>query len=133
MLAAYGIFSLGTGFDLAKLRAAAAGVFPGDDAAQIGWSTRSSRSTRSMRVGAGAATRTWDGRLRFSVIEALYARGFTSATTITALSGDEFAQAITGTVAFDSPGDLYVRVGLAPPVPAAPVPGGFRQSTRTTR
>jgi len=39
--------------------------------------------------------------LRFSVMEALYARGFRNAKDITNLSAEEFQQALTGTVAYD--------------------------------
>ena len=39
--------------------------------------------------------------LEFSVVEALYARGFRSASDITKLSAAEFQQALTGTVAYD--------------------------------
>jgi hypothetical protein len=38
--------------------------------------------------------------LRFSIVEALYARGFRSAKDIAVLSGDDFQQALTGTVAY---------------------------------
>ncbi len=50
------------------------------------------------------------GDLHFSVVEALYARGFSSAKEITALSQPEFQQALTGTVAY--------------PYAIAPTPGG---------
>ena len=43
----------------------------------------------------------------FSVIEALYARGFTSAARITALSGADFQQALAGTVAYDLAAAIY--------------------------
>ena len=48
-----------------------------------------------------------DPRLRFSVMEALYARGFRSAADITSLSGADFQQALTGTVAYDLAAALY--------------------------
>ena len=126
-LAAYGTFSLGTGFDLTKLRAAAAGVFPGDDAAQD-WVVDALVALDALYDVLQPVPLPPPGTdaLRFSVVEALYARGFTSATTITALSSAEFAQAVTGTVAFDLAVPIYTSAtAIAPPVPAAPVPGGF--------
>ena len=59
--------------------------------------------------------------LRFSVMEALYARGFRSAKDITALTGEDFTQALIGTVAYDHHDSLYTQalniVGSAPVFP----------------
>ena len=63
----------------------------------------------------------------FSVIEALYARGFTSASTITKLSGNDFAQALTGTVAYDLANAIYSSASkIAPPGSAVSAPPGFQ-------
>jgi Tc toxin complex TcA C-terminal TcB-binding domain len=46
---------------------------------------------------------------QFSVMEALYARGFPRAKDITHLSPTDFQQAMTGTVAYDFAGALYTQ------------------------
>ena len=63
--------------------------------------------------------------LRFSIIEALYARGFRNASDITSLSAVEFQQALTGTVAYDfasgGVNSLYQKAAsIAPPPSATP-------------
>jgi len=65
----------------------------------------------------------------FSVMEALYARGFRSAKDITSLSATDFQQALTGTVAYDfansSSNSLYQKAQqLAPQSPPAGQDGG---------
>ena len=45
----------------------------------------------------------------FSVMEALYARGFASAQDIVNLPAADFQQALTGTVAYDFAGSLYTE------------------------
>ena len=59
--------------------------------------------------------------LPFSIAEALYARGFRSASDISRLSGPDFQQALTGTIAYDYATSLQAKAqGLAP----MPTPGG---------
>ncbi len=126
-LAAYGAFSLGTGFDPAKLDAAAATVFPGDDAAQ-GWVVEALVALDALYGVLTAVPLPPPGTdaFRFSVVEALYARGFTSAAKMTALSADQFAQALTGTVAFDLAAKIYTSASaITPPVAGAPGTGSF--------
>ena len=66
--------------------------------------------------------------LPFSVMEALYARGFQTARDITNLSGSDFQQALTGTVAYDFASALYAEAQvLAPASPAAGTPGAAFQ------
>ena len=60
----------------------------------------------------------------FSVMEALYARGFQTATDITNLSGPDFQQALTGTVAYDCAGALYTQGTGARAVLARTGPAG---------
>jgi hypothetical protein len=75
----------------------------------------------------------------FSVVEALYARGFKSATDITRLTAAEFKQAVTGTVAWGTPSDdlataIYTSASaIAPPTAGTSSGGGFNQSIRTDR
>jgi hypothetical protein len=59
----------------------------------------------------------------FSVMEALYARGFASAQDIVNLPGSDFKQALTGTVAYDFASCLYTeaqKLATAPPAPGGP-------------
>lgn len=58
----------------------------------------------------------------FSVMEALYARGFASAQDIVNLSGADFQQALTGTVAYDYASSLYTQAQTL--ATAAPAQGG---------
>ena len=61
----------------------------------------------------------------FSVIEALYARGFTSASRITQISGNDFQQALTGTVAYDLASAIYgSATAIAPAESAVSAPPG---------
>jgi hypothetical protein len=63
--------------------------------------------------------------LQFSLMEALYARGFTDAASVTALSLSDFQEALTGTVAYDHAADIYAQAGAAASAPGPPA-GGFR-------
>jgi hypothetical protein len=56
----------------------------------------------------------------FSLVEALYARGFRSAKDITALSSGDFQQALTGTVAYDFAGTIYTDAQSVPPSSPSP-------------
>ena len=60
-------------------------------------------------------------------MEALFARGFTSAARITELSGAEFQEALAGTVAYGSATAIYASASaIAPPPPATAPSGGFQ-------
>jgi hypothetical protein len=128
-LTAYGAFTLGSGFDLAKLQAAAATVFPGDpngqqrvvDALVALDALYQVMKTVAMPAGTDADA------YEFSVIEALYARGFTSASAITEISGNDFPQALIGTVAYDLAGAIYTSASaIAPPLSPVSAPAGFQ-------
>ncbi len=126
-LTAYGPFTLGTGFDPVKLRAAAATVFADDESAQE-WVFEALTTLDALYQVMKPVPLPAPGTpaFEFSVIEALYARGFTSAQTITAISSDQFQQALTGTVAFDLAAQIYTSASaIAPPAPAAGGLGGF--------
>ncbi len=63
--------------------------------------------------------------LRFSVMEALYARGFTSLQSVLNLSPDDFQQALTGTVAYSyAITTIYANAGTWQP--GSSQPGGFQ-------
>jgi Tc toxin complex TcA C-terminal TcB-binding domain len=65
-----------------------------------------------------------DPDLRFSVMEALYARGFTSAQSVLNLSPDDFQQALTGTVAYPYAPSIQSNAGTWQPGPSQQ--GGFQ-------
>ena len=126
----YGPFTFGNGFNLANLKIAAGDVFGGDQAAQD-WlvdvlvtidALYQVMKTVALPVAAASAP-----YFEFSVVEALYARGFKSAADMTELSSAEFQQALTGTVAYDLAGPIYTSASaIAPPAPAPPPPGSFQ-------
>ena len=95
-------------------------VFPGDAAAQA-WLLQVLQALDELLLatgGVGPAT------LQFSLIEALYARGFTSRAQIRALSPAEFEHALTGTVAYPHAAAIQAAAGGAMggpgPGPAGP-------------
>ncbi|MDM0069626.1 neuraminidase-like domain-containing protein [Variovorax sp. J31P207] len=95
-------------------------VFPGDSKAQA-WLLNALQTIDELLLataGVGPAS------LQFSLLEALYARGFTSRAQIQALSPTEFAYALTGTVAYPFAGAIQTAAGGSvagvPPVPPGP-------------
>lgn len=58
----------------------------------------------------------------FSVMEALYARGFTSREEVVDLPFDAFHQALTGTIAYENAATIYTTAGASHVFP--PPPGG---------
>src|SRR5208282_2560404 len=60
----------------------------------------------------------------FSLVEALYARGFTSAADVTEFSSTDFPQALIGTVAYDFAGAIYTSAASISPPESAPLPSG---------
>ena len=64
--------------------------------------------------------------IAFSLVEALYARGFTSAADVAALSLADFTAALRGTVAYDHAAALYSAAGGSGGLPTPPAPGPFQ-------
>ena len=103
-------------------------VFPGDAQAQA-WLVEVVTIVNSLWtltsgvVTAGGANA---DALRFSIVEALFARGFTDAASISSLSADEFLAALTGTVAYrqDWAGAIWKNAGGA--ATGVVGEGGFR-------
>jgi hypothetical protein len=114
-------FTFGTTISAADLATAVQGVFPNDPAAQA-WLTQAMTAINELfeiasvvPPAAGAATLPNPVSLPFSIAEALYARGFRSASDISRLSGSEFQQALTGTIAYDDAASLQAKAqALAP-------------------
>ncbi|HEU5271837.1 MAG TPA: hypothetical protein VFU36_18090, partial [Jatrophihabitans sp.] len=88
-------FSFGTAPDPDAVTAAVADVFPDDPAAQA-WLSQTVTAIGELWT----VTDIGAGELQFSLIEALYSRGFTSAAQIAALSPADFQYALSGTVAY---------------------------------
>jgi hypothetical protein len=139
-LTAYGAFVFGNGFNLPQLEAAAATVFPGNPTAQA-WVADALVTIDALYQVMKSVSLPPPGTpsSEFSVVEALYARGFKSATDITRLTAAEFKQAVTGTVAWGTPSDdlataIYTSASaIAPPTAGTSSGGGFNQSIRTDR
>src|SRR6185437_5893664 len=81
---------------LADAQAAAALVFPSDSRAAA-WLVEAASAINALYYVADV---TGNDPLRFSIAEALYARGFYSGASITALMADDFQDALIGTVAY---------------------------------
>ena len=95
-------------------------VFPGDPDAQT-WLLNALQTIDELLLatnGIGLPA------LQFSLLEALYARGFTSRSQIQALSDAEFQHALTGTVAYPYATAIQTAAGgsIAPPTPVPPGP-----------
>jgi hypothetical protein len=103
---------------------AAAAVFPGDARAQA-WLVEAASAVNALHyvTHLGGVS----PMLRFSLTEALYARGFTSTTSIAALTADDLQDALIGTPAYPFAQQIQKRaLGASPPVqPAAPPGGSF--------
>jgi len=95
-------------------------VFPTDEDAQAWLLNALQMIDELLRAtnGVGPAS------LQFSLLEALYARGFTSRVQIQALSAAEFQHALTGTIAYPHAAAIQAAAGgtTASPVPDAPGP-----------
>ncbi|MFI0366539.1 neuraminidase-like domain-containing protein [Actinomadura sp. 1N219] len=93
-----GTYTPGTPRDPDATRSAVLDVFPGDPHART-WLLAALDAIDALHVltafaGPGEAA----AELRFSLMEALYARGFTTVEAVTALSPDDFQQALEGTI-----------------------------------
>ena len=117
----YGAFTFGTtGFDLSNLKNAATQTFQNQDQAAQDWLVNALLTIDNLyqvvkSVPAPAAV-TSPHNYTFSLVEALYARGFTSAADITELSTGDFQQALIGTIAYDLATPIYnAATAIAPP------------------
>jgi hypothetical protein len=127
-----GTFTFGSTLSATDLTSAVQNVFPNDLAAQA-WLTDAMIAINDLYTVASVvpnpATLPNPVSFAFSIAEALYARGFRSAKDITRLSGDDFQQAMTGTIAYDyansGSNSLYQKArAIAPNSPSSVEPGG---------
>jgi hypothetical protein len=107
-----------TAADLTNLNAAAATVLPGDPEAQQ-WLVQTIVDINNVAIFAKIPAQ--PASFQFSVMEALYARGFTTPESILDLPLDNFQPALTGTVAYDFASVIYANAGVAGGFPS---PGG---------
>jgi hypothetical protein len=108
------------------LKAAAANVFQNDQSAQK-WLVNAITTIDALYQIVNPLTSLQDkDRMKFSLVEALYARGFLSAADVTTLSRSDFVQAVIGTIAFDFADDIYASA-ISPPAQVTSVAGeGFK-------
>ena len=119
-------FSFGTAISAVNLATAVGDVFPNDPAAQA-WLTQAMIAVNELFAVASVVppvagvTLPNPVSLPFSIAEALYARGFCSASDISRISAPDFQQALTGTIAYDYAASLQAKAQALAPMPA---PGG---------
>jgi len=122
----YGAYTLGKGFNLGNLQTAAAKVFPIDTCAQT-WLVNALVTIDALyQILIADTTAPVPANLQFSVVEALYARGFTSAADVTELTATDFQTALTGTVAYDYAAGLFAAAQtISPNTPPSSSGGSF--------
>ncbi len=113
---AYPGFVFGPAVTLAGLEAAAA-TLPIDPQAQA-WAVQAVWTINELFILAVLPPQPQS--FEFSVMEALFARGFTTREEVLDLPFDDFLQALTGTVAYDFAAAIYANAG--PPLPFPPPP-----------
>ncbi|MGI8773383.1 MAG: hypothetical protein ACR2JE_18315, partial [Acidobacteriaceae bacterium] len=118
-IADYPGFFLGMAINFGVLEAAAAAAIPHDEAAQA-WAVQAVETLNELYILSQipAAPEALD----FSIMEALFARGFTSREMVQDLTFNDFQQALTGTVAYVHAVAIYANAG--PPHPVLPPGGG---------
>ncbi|TDR82725.1 neuraminidase-like domain-containing protein [Paludibacterium purpuratum] len=111
---------LGNGFDDTLMAQAAQMLFPNDAHAQA-WLMQAMHALDGLSALVKPLGVT--PQLGFSLMEALYARGFRSASDVLALSLTEFATSLIGSLAYDYAPTIFGNVGGNPG--QGPVPGPF--------
>jgi hypothetical protein len=113
-----GAVVFGNGFDENIMQQAAASVFQDDPNAQA-WAVSTLKVidrlyflAQAAPVGASADP----AGLRFSIMEALYARGFTGPEDLNGMTEEDFQQALIGTVAYPYAAAIYAKAN--PPKPS---------------
>jgi hypothetical protein len=123
-------FTFGSTISPSDLATAVQDVFPDDPAARA-WLTQALIAINELFIVASAVSELGvplpnPVSLRFSIAEALYARGFRRASDISRLSGPDFKQALTGTIAYDYATLLQTKAQSVAPMSA---PGGSADGT----
>ncbi len=114
-------FLLGQPWDEGALQLAIQDVFPNDPDAQS-WLAQSVKALSNLVLLTSTSGATPAEQL--SLMEALYARGFTSPESVGTLTQDDFQSALTGSVAYDKAVAIYSHaiLNLTP----QPTPGSFQ-------
>jgi hypothetical protein len=120
-IAAYAGFFFGIAINPATLAAAAAAAVPGDEQAQA-WAVQAVQTLNELFILSQVPGTT--APFDFSLMEALFARGFTSREEVLDHPFDSFQQALTGTIAYDHAAAIYANAG-APLVFPPPGPPKF--------
>src|SRR6185436_92399 len=110
LLANYQGFSFDQ-WDPGKLAEILRGIFHNDAAKQKQFTEWLKCIQRVIKL----ATNIGPAAIQFSVIEALWARGFTSAQSIQGLSLEDFKEALAGSVAYDYAGAIWENSGATQP------------------
>ena len=120
-----GTFAFGAAWDATALAAAVNDTLPGDAAAQA-WLTQALTTIEALfqLTAFAAASGSGIAELRFSLMEALYARGFSTAACVQALTPEDFQSALDGTVAYPYAAQIQTAAGGST-APAAPPGTGF--------
>ncbi|MFI0484414.1 neuraminidase-like domain-containing protein [Actinomadura sp. 9N215] len=106
-----GTYTPGAPRDPEATRSAVLDVFHGDPQARA-WLLAALDAIDALHVlTAFAAPGEAAAELRFSLMEALYARGFTTVDAVTALSLDDFERALEGTVAYPYAAEIQEAAG----------------------
>jgi hypothetical protein len=104
---AYPSFTFATALNTSTLSTAVQNAFPNDSRIQA-WVTKAITILYALyNMTSSSST----GPVQFSYMEALYARGFTSADSVMALSLQQFTTALTGTVALHAASSIYTAAG----------------------
>jgi hypothetical protein len=117
-------FAFGKTWDTVAIEQALADFFPGDAEAQA-WLKQALETIDALYRMTDIPLQAEELKeLRFSLMEALFARGFTDAQGVQALSKADFKEALIGTVAYLHADAIYDEAGATGP-PSGPAVGGF--------
>lgn len=114
-------FSFGTAISTSNLATAVGDVFTNDPAAQARLTQAMTAINELFEIASvvppvAGVTLPNLVSLPFSIAEALYARGFRAASDISRLSGPDFQQALTATIAYDYATSLQAKAQLLAPM-----------------
>jgi hypothetical protein len=115
-------FAFGAVWDANAVEQSLQEVFPQDAGARE-WLRQALTTIESlfeMTTGVGPS------ELQFSLMEALYARGFADGPSVKALNGSDFQEALTGTIAYEFAAGIYANAGAGGPSPGVAPVVGFR-------
>ncbi|QEL71780.1 MULTISPECIES: neuraminidase-like domain-containing protein [unclassified Bacillus cereus group] len=110
-----------SGWDPILLEQTLSGIFPGDLVAQQQFTEWLECIQGVINLTSGITP----VDMQFSVMEALWARGFTDAKSIKGLTFEDFKEALVGSKAYDYAKEIWTNSGAVEPSPV-PGPSGFK-------